>query len=236
MARRCLGTSHCSGRGTRRHSDRGISAAAGHRLGAARSPTAAGTAGLCRALPPLRRVAAEGLAATWLRWQQEPRWPHCMLMSRDKALTAGALRTATGSGDRRRGVRGGCPPSSRLARVPCQRPAPCDLRTRVGNSGAASTRVGAARCRQPRAPSPARFVTQHFKTREGCRTSPSSSQLPSKAPAALQGCQPLSPGRPRRAVGRTRGLPTTSLIVPVLQQAQGRAQRHLLGPTSGLLV
>lgn len=88
---------HGCGRGMCHHPSR-ITTAAGHQLWDTHSsalPRGAqpplpswwlwewlGT-GVCRAFPPLQRFAAEGLAATWLQWQQEPRWPRRMLMSRD---------------------------------------------------------------------------------------------------------------------------------------------------------
>lgn len=89
---------HGCGRGMCRDCKQGITAAASHQLWDAHSSPVPREArlplprrwlqgrlgtGVCRAFPQLRCFAAEGLAATWLRWQQEPRWPCCMLMSRD---------------------------------------------------------------------------------------------------------------------------------------------------------
>lgn len=136
-------------------------------LRGAGSPTAAGTAGLYRALLALRRVAAEGLS--------------CYVA----AVAAGAAVALLHADEQGQGCHRGSlahrpaahgqqrvSPSPRLARGPCQRPAPRDVRTRVGNSSATRNRAGAARCWQPRAPSPAGFVTTHFKSTERVQHEP----------------------------------------------------------------
>lgn len=199
-------------------------------LQGAGSPTTTGTAGLCRALPALRHVAAEGLSC------------YVAVVAAGAAVASlhadeqgqGCHRGSLAHRHRERGP-AACgqqrvSPSPQLASGPCQHPAPRDVRTRVGNSSATSTRAGAARCWQPRAPSPARFVTTHFKATERVQ------EEPVLVTATQRSARSLVPGHPHRAVGRTRGLPVTSLVVPVLQQAQGRAHRSLLGPTAGLLV
>lgn len=119
------------------HSDQGIAATAGHPHQGAHSeartplpsqwPRAQPGARLCRALLLLWHVAAEGLAAMWLWWQQKLRWPQCMLMSGDKTVTAGALHTATGSGDQRHTVHGQWWVSSICLAGPRPLPVSCTL-------------------------------------------------------------------------------------------------------------
>lgn len=171
-------------------------------LRGAGSPTATGTAGLCRALPALRRVAAEGLSC------------YVAVVAAGAAVASlhadeqgqGCHRESLAHRHRERGP-AACgqqrvSPSPWLARGPCQHPAPRDVRTRVGNSSATSTRAGAAHCWQPRAPSPARFVTMHFKATEGVQDEPllvTATQQSARSPA---GMSVTGPGTPTQSCGQ----------------------------------